>query len=309
MNISNTIKIFVGTQKEQMLALKVLEYSLRKHASAPVEVIPLYEAVAAAGIKIPTPKNSQNRPQTPFSFQRFAIPALNNYQGRAIYLDSDMQVFKDIKELWEWDFAGADLLSVHEPENSGRKPQFSVMVLNCEQLGWDVEKLVNNLDAGKWTYQEFILEMAPAQKIANVLPTYWNELEGYQESKTALTHYTDMPIQPWLSTENKLGWLWCQELFAAIADNFISKSFVAQEVKRGWIRPSLLYQLEHKIINPQDLPTEIIKQDYWQFLPPHSVRKPMKTVIHHPQFPQGLKWLATKSYIVARHLSKFKLNF
>ena len=303
-----TIKIYVGTQPEQMLALKVLEYSIRQHTTMTVEVIPLFAAVAEAGIEIPTPKSPQNRPRTPFSFQRFAIPALNNYQGRAIYLDSDMQVFQDIAQLWEWDFAGADLLSVYEPADSGRKPQFSVMVLNCQQLSWNVKELVEYLDEGKWTYQQFILEMAPARRIARVLPTVWNELERYQEGKTALTHYTDMPTQPWLSTINSLGWLWCQELFKAIADGFITKEFVIQEVKRGWVRPSLLYQLEHQIIDPLKLPNSEIKHDNWYFLPPHAVKSPMNKMIHSSETPMVVKKIVTRGYILARYVWHSSVN-
>ncbi|NJS16812.1 MAG: hypothetical protein HC787_07995 [Nostocaceae cyanobacterium CSU_2_110] len=98
------------------------------------------------------------------------------------------------------------------------------MVLNCQQLTWDAEQLVKELEAGKWTYKQFVLEMAPANKISAVLPSQWNDLERYREGETALTHYTDMPSQPWLKTHNPLAWIWCQELFNAIADGFISKN-------------------------------------------------------------------------------------
>ena len=296
-----TIHIFVGTQQEQMLALKVLEYSIRKHSQATVQVTPLFAAVSQAGIKIPEPKNPTNRPRTPFSFQRFAIPALQNYQGKAIYLDSDMQVFQDIRELWEWDFDGADLLSVAEPADSGRMPQFSVMVLNCEQLKWDVAELIQDLERGRWTYQQFILEMAPAEKIAAVLPTVWNELERYEAGKTALTHYTDMPTQPWLSTENPLGWLWCQELVYAIEERFITQKFVEQEVKQGWVRPSLLYQLEHGIVDPLKLPEKVIKHDSWNFVPPHAVKKALSKMIHAPYSPTIVKRTTAKMYLLARY--------
>ena len=54
----------------------------------------------------------ENRPRTPFSFQRFLIPELCGYSGKAIYLDADMQVFRDIRELWNYDFSGCDLQTV-----------------------------------------------------------------------------------------------------------------------------------------------------------------------------------------------------
>jgi Glycosyl transferase family 8 len=300
--VESPIQIFVGTQEEQMLAVKVLEYSIRKYASMPVEVTPLFAAVNKAGIHIPEPQDPKIKPRTPFSFQRFAIPALKKYRGRAIYLDSDMQVFRDIKELWLLPFNGADLLSVYEPENSGRASQFSVMVINCEKLKWDVAELVRDLEQGKWTYKQFMLEMAPASKIEHVVPTEWNDLERYTESKTALTHYTDMASQPWLTTENPLGWLWCQELFNAIKEGFITEQFVREEVIRGWIRPSLIYQLEHKIIDPRELPPAIITQDSLEFIPPYMYKNIMKKVTDYGKIPSFLGRFARKIYGLAQYV-------
>lgn len=304
--IESPIKIFVGTEEEQMLAVKVLEYSIKKHATMTVEVTPLFTAIRQKGIKVPEPQDPKIKPRTPFSFQRFAIPALKEYQGKAIYLDSDMLVFQDIKELWLWEFKGADLLSVYEPEDSGKPPQFSVMVLNCEQLKWDVEELVRNLEAGKWTYKQFVLEMAPARKIAAVLPTKWNDLERYSEGNTALTHYTDMASQPWLKTHNPLGWVWCQELFNAIQDGFIREQFVRDEVERGLVRPSLVYQLEHNIIDPFQLPESVVIKDKLEFTPPHEMKKAIKNITVQMQPSNPIRQLINKGYSLSRYIWNFR---
>ena len=267
------IKIYVGTQPEQWLAVRVLEYSISQHTQMPVQVQPLYEAIQAAGLQIPMPANPALRPRTPFSFQRFAIPQLCHYQGRAIYLDSDMQVFRDIDRLWSWAFDGADLLSVEEPANSGRAPQFSVMVLNCAQLDWDVVDLVHQLEAGRWTYQQFVLEMAPAATVAAVLPSVWNDLERHQPGETALTHYTDMDTQPWLTVHNPLAQIWCRDLLAAVSVGYLSRAAVAAEVKKGFVRPSLLYQIDHQIEDPQNLPRAVVQADRRSFVPPHVLQR------------------------------------
>ena len=136
------IRVYVGSQEAQMLAVKVLEFSIKSHTTADVTVFPLHEA----RIDFPMPKDARNRPRTPFSFQRFYIPALQQYQGRAIYLDSDMQVFSDITALWRLPFEGADLLAAREPGESGRRPQFSVMLLNCSELKWDLPNIIAALD-------------------------------------------------------------------------------------------------------------------------------------------------------------------
>ncbi|MBW4644603.1 MAG: glycosyltransferase [Goleter apudmare HA4340-LM2] len=310
LTVESPIQIFVGTQQEQMLAVKVLEYSIRKYASMAVEVTPLFTAVSQAGINIPEPQDPKIKPRTPFSFQRFAIPALKNYSGRAIYLDSDMQVFRDIKELWLLPFNGADLLSVYEPADFKRAPQFSVMVINCEKLKWDVVELVRDLERGKWTYEQFVLAMAPANKIAPVIPTEWNDLERYTAGKTALTHYTDMASQPWLTTENTLGWLWCQELFHAIQEGFISEKFLREEVDRGWIRPSLVYQIEHGIIDPRELPASVIQQDKLEFIPPHKKKKLIKNNTEQIQTSNLPKLWSSKFLILSRYIRQLiKVNF
>lgn len=289
MTIETPIQVFVGTEKEQLLALKVLEYSISQHSSLPVKVTPLFEAIELANIKIPSVTDPEKRPRTPFSFQRFAIPELKSYRGRAIYLDSDMQVFQDIAELWLWDFQGADILSVCELESSQRASQFSVMVLNCAQINWKIEDIIDNLNQGKWTYTQLMSEMAPANKIDRVLPSKWNDLERYNEGETALTHYTDMPNQPWLNVNNPLGWLWCRELFTAIEDKAIAFDFVEEQVMKGYVRPSLIYQLGHQIIDPTALPSAIIQLDKRHFSPPHAWRKPIKLLMDTPYLPASLK--------------------
>ncbi|MGB3297615.1 MAG: hypothetical protein WBA76_05040 [Phormidesmis sp.] len=268
------VRIFLGTQVEQSLAVAVLSYSITAHTRWPVEITPLYQAVQAAGINIPTPAQLQLRPRTPFSFQRFAIPAICRYQGRAIYLDSDMLVFKDIGEIWQQSFARPsgemmDLLSVPEPVGSGRSPQYSVMLLNCESLSWQVDCLVRELERGTWTYKQFVMEMAPATHKAAALPAGWNDLERYDLGTTALLHYTDMPRQPWLSVANPLAALWCDALLKAVAAGAISRDTVRASVELGWVRPSLLPQIDQGIADPLRLPEDVLQRDRRSFTPPH----------------------------------------
>src|SRR5207247_8793399 len=140
----------------EMRAVKGVDYSVHKHASMSVELSRLYQS----GFEIPLPRDAKNQPRTPFSFQRFLIPALTGYRGMAICLDSDMQVFRDMRALWTLPFMGADLLVVSEPKDSGRRPQFSVMVLNCDNLHWALREIVRALDKGQLTYEELVYGMS-----------------------------------------------------------------------------------------------------------------------------------------------------
>jgi hypothetical protein len=302
LNLETPICVYVGTQREQELATLVLEYSIRKHTSMAVKVEPLYLAVEQAGIELPIPKDKSMRPRTPFSFQRFAIPMLKNFQGRAIYVDSDMQVFKDLRALWSLPFGDADLLSVDEISGSNRRPQFSVMLLDCEALKWDPADLVNGLDNGRWNYEEPMYDMVAARRVSASIPARWNDLERYDPERTALTHYTEMNTQPWLSTQNRLGKIWCEALFEAIACKFIKPELVANHVENGWVRPSLLYQIEHRIIDPLLLPSAIIHKDATGFVPPHRTLAITHRLTGYGGPPEPLQLLARKCYARARWL-------
>ncbi|MEJ7618250.1 MAG: glycosyltransferase [Pyrinomonadaceae bacterium] len=237
------VRIFVGSTESEMLAVKVLEYSIRKHAPMSVQVVPLHQS----GIEIPMPREAVNRPRTPFSFQRFLIPQLMNYAGRAIYVDSDMQVFRDIRELWMLPFAGAEVLAVRAANDDARRPQFSVMLLDCEALRGANNEIVKALDVGEMTYEQLMGEMVIAKSVRSGIDPCWNALEQYEEGTTRLLHYTDMPLQPWVSPDNALGHLWMRDLFEAIDNKVISADFVAEQVMKGHVRPSLLHQLAHRI--------------------------------------------------------------
>ncbi len=89
------MRVFCGVDESQVVAARTLEYSIRKHASRPVRFYPMLS------VPTPVPKDPANRGRTGFSFSRFHIPKLAGYNGRALYVDSDMQVFGDLAELWD----------------------------------------------------------------------------------------------------------------------------------------------------------------------------------------------------------------
>ena len=267
LDVEAPVRVYVGSQDAQMLSVRVLEFSIRKHASLTVEVHPLH--VAGAGIEVPMPRAPENRPRTPFSFQRFFIPKLAGYRGRAIYVDSDMQVFKDIRSLWTLPFGDADLLAAREPGESGRKPQFSVMLLNCEALRWDVRDIVARLDSGELTYKTLMYEMAVARHVEADIDPSWNSLERYTDGETSLLHYTDMHTQPWVSCDNPLGYLWVRDLREAVEQGFITLDEVKEHVARGYVRPSLVAQLERGIDDPLLLPKQARALDD-AFVPPYK---------------------------------------
>jgi hypothetical protein len=257
LDVESPIRVYVAATEVQRLAVRVLEYSIHRHASMDVEV----RSIGQSGLAIPLPRNPAHRPRTPFSFQRFLIPALAGFRGRAVYLDSDMLVFRDIMRLWTLPMKGADVLAVRADCGAARRPQFSVMLLDCERLRWDIDEIVARLDAGTLDYESLMYRMSIAGRVRDDIPPCWNALERFDAAETALLHYTDMPTQPWLSAANPLGILWVRALLEAIDQGWISRDEVAADVAAGHVRPSLLHQVDHRLEDSLLLPDPAVRSD------------------------------------------------
>lgn len=237
MHSHGPIKVFIGSSPSEWLPAKVLEHSMRSRTTHALEVMRLYES----DLEIPLPQRKDCGPRTPFSFQRFIIPELCSYQGRAIYLDADMLVFGDIHTLWSMPMDGNQLLSVKSLDEK-HGSQFSVMLLDAEKLDWDIKQIVNSLDEGSMTYNQLMYEFVIAPKRASNIGNEWNSLEHYS-SDTKLLHYTDMVMQPWISLVNPLKDIWVKELVNAISTQFISLEELKYQISMKNVRPSLLNEV------------------------------------------------------------------
>lgn len=249
LHTATPIRIYVGATEAQDLPVRVLEHSIRRRTPMDVQVTPLYRT----GIAIPEPRDAANRGRTPFSFQRFLIPEAAGFQGRAIYLDSDMLVFEDITPLWQQHFGGAELAGIRT-EATDATARFSVLLLDCERLRWTIGDIVSGLDAQQFTYEQLLYQMNWGPRVEGLLDPRWNRLDTYHAGDTALLHYTDVHRQPWVSTEHPLGYLWMRELFEALENGFITEEEIDRAVKAGHVRPSLAWQVRERIEDPLLLP-------------------------------------------------------
>lgn len=250
--------ILIGADAEQCLASEVLKWSIEARTFLTVrycdpnsESRSLY-ASGAAG--------------TPFSFQRIFLPQLASRSGRGLYFDSDMLVFKDVYELFNRDM-GAHVLLGCEP-TPGRRPQYSVFLVDNARAAWDGQALLDDFHAGRLSYEALMRDFCFAQPRALTLPMEWNSLEAYDAGRTANIHFTDMGTQPWLSVYNPNAELWCEALFEALEKRPEVREAFELSVNRGWVRPSLKWQVDHKRSDPWSLPRQVKTLDR-EWLPPH----------------------------------------
>lgn len=204
------MKIYIGYDPRDHLALEVCAFSIRRRASIPVEIIPLKEwELRRAGIYQRSYRvdrdgqrwdDQDGKPfNTDFSFTRFAVPLLENYRaGPVLFCDPDMLFLADVAELAAlYDSSCGvqcvkhNFLPPETPKAVGiqepyaRKNWSSLMLLNparCESL---TRYQLNN---GSGLY---LHSLCWAEQIGS-LPAGWNHLEGWSDpaENKKVIHYT-----------------------------------------------------------------------------------------------------------------------
>ena len=271
-----TVRVYVGATPSELLPLKVLEHTIKEHTTLPVQMSFM------ADLEYPLPKDEKNQPGTKFSFYRFMIPQFTSYQGRALYLDSDMMVFKDIRELWQIPFDGAQVLTVRTEEGAATK-NHSVLLIDCAAVDWDIRHIVRGLDEGRYDYDRLMRDLCivPPDRALARIPYVWNSLDTYQAGATALLHFTALHSQPWTSTRHPLAKLWVEALHRATATGAVDLDTVRAEIGSGHVRPSLLYQLETGTVDPAAIPADVLERDRGFVAPYRTLSK--NSLMHRVQ--------------------------
>ena len=86
------LNIYLGFDETEIVAYHTLSQSIIKHASGPVRVSPICSKHFKSFFNRPRDEKQSND----FSFTRFLVPYLNQYDGHAIFMDCDMMLRSDI---------------------------------------------------------------------------------------------------------------------------------------------------------------------------------------------------------------------
>jgi len=94
---NHPFRCYFGYDSHEDVTFEVAKYSVEKHSSVPIEVIPLKRPeLQKRGIYTRTQDPKQS---TEFTYCRFFIPYMNNYKGWALFADDDFLWLGDIAEL------------------------------------------------------------------------------------------------------------------------------------------------------------------------------------------------------------------
>ena len=190
------IKLFCGYDPREALGFHVFVHSVLKHASRPVQIIPLHSNAAPQGTN-------------EFTYSRFLVPWLCGYADHAIFVDaSDMLMLDDVFDLdalFDPQFA---VQCVQRPDYETRHPMkysgtsmeavnrnypsknwASVMVFNCAHSAW---RRVDPLSIQKLANVNLLQFKGLVDDEIGRLPAAWNRLvdEGDAIEGAKLLHWT-----------------------------------------------------------------------------------------------------------------------
>ena len=193
------INIFIGYDNKEKVAFNVLSYSILKNSTKPVAITPIY----LNNIKDDFIRERNQLSSTEFSFSRFVIPHLMNYQGWALFMDCDMLMKADVSELWRLrDDKYAVQVCKHDyvPKTQTKflghtqtaypkKNWSSFMLMNCKkctQLTPDYVNKASGLELHQFKWLE-------SDELIGELPIEWNWLADEYEYKEDVKniHYTE----------------------------------------------------------------------------------------------------------------------
>ena len=221
------LKIFVGWDSREDIAYQVCKKSIEENTDHPVEIIPLkLRELQKNGVYY---RNPDELASTEFTFTRFLVPHLCDFEGWALFIDCDFLFLDDVKDLFRLADNTKAVMCVQHDYNLGkgykmdgkkqtiypRKNWSSAVLWNC---GHPANKMltteyVNDDNKSGAHFHRFSWL---GDKEIGEIPKAWNYLVGwYKESrdgKPSALHYTEGG--PWFegyeNCEYSLEWKLCE---------------------------------------------------------------------------------------------------
>ena len=199
--VEDMVRVFVGYDSNETVAYHVLCHSIQSRASCPVAIAPL----SLSQLKSRMWRERNPLQSTEFSFSRFLVPALCDFQGWALFMDCDMLMLDDIANLWSLRddrFAVMVVKHNHVPKESMKflnQPQTryekknwsSVMLMNCAKctaLTVDYVNTASGLELHRFRW-------LGNDDLIGEVPHRWNHLVDYDPaapvSELSNLHYTE----------------------------------------------------------------------------------------------------------------------
>lgn len=197
--MTEPIKLYIGSDEASLRAEKALISSVERNCSGEIDLVVMRAGDLnwrRWGMQPSHPNHSafdcgmkmwMNR----YSCFRFAVPELQGFQGRAIYLDVDTIVLADLREL----------LAI-APSNKAWVPAYAfntaVSVINCDQFDWDWWVSIEWMKSSDWCVEDYVAHLARNNQIGMGPWVDWNCIDGKgYNDQTRLIHYSNQLKKIW----------------------------------------------------------------------------------------------------------------
>ncbi len=214
----NIIPIYIGYDHRERAATNVLIDSLYQKSSVPLSITPLVtDQLKKSGLYT---RERDPKQSTDFSFTRFLVPYLQNYEGWAMFMDCDMLCREDINNLWNQRSDEYALMCVKHEHTPKKKIKFlgeiqskypkknwsSLMLINCSKckaLTLDKVNSASGLDLHRFSWLN-------NEKLIGEIKDNWNFLVDEQEIETSQINKSNPPLLhwtlggPWFKAQRKI---------------------------------------------------------------------------------------------------------
>ena len=199
----NQVRIFVGYDSRTPAAFWILRASILRH-SPEVQVYPIVQQLLRMQGRYYRPPDPLAA--TEFTYTRFLVPYLANYEGLALFMDCDMLVRGDLVELFDEFCQKGEAVSCvqhdhHPPEDTKmagevqtlypRKNWSSLVLYNC---GHPANCKLSVASANQMSGAELHQFKWLKDHEIGSLPLEWNWLEGWNTveecSNPKVVHFT-----------------------------------------------------------------------------------------------------------------------
>lgn len=188
------LNVFIGYDKSEDVAWEVCKYSIERHVM--FDDVRIHKLCGNPNGWERTGAGGQS---TDFTYSRFLVPYLSNYEGTSVFVDCDFIFTQDISLLRNY-LMDAPVACCQHPRY---RPHTNIKMDNQKQISyhrknWSSLMIFNNEKCVNLT-PEYVAEAKPAELHQMVwansidsIPLDWNVLEGYYhlEAPNAI-HFTD----------------------------------------------------------------------------------------------------------------------
>ena len=200
------LKIYIGWDSREDIAYQVAKRSILEHVSVPVEIIPLKQKELRKSEIYWREKDKLA--STEFTFTRFLVPELTEFNGWALFIDCDFVALDDVKKLFDQtndnyavmcaqhDYTPTEVTKMDGKSQTiyPRKNWSSMMLINCSHPSNKklTKELVNaETITGAYLHRFSWLKDEEIGKISHE----WNWLVGWykepKHGKPKFLHYTE----------------------------------------------------------------------------------------------------------------------